>query len=196
MDEAVWETMWLWVSQALQEMLAHLKMCHMLDTLLWTCCTLKILLRVQPDYIYYWFYFDNLTNQIREKFVRLMFWYNLQTWSSKFGLRPICHRPDSMYLTVIRRRAHSPNCQMYLSKWQNVFVQIAKCICPNCKCICPTCKCIWLRSGDEQISPSYYQLLLAAGRKWVADLAGQPACCHQNRNPNRKFFFRYPFQFS
>ena len=108
MDEAVWETMWLWVSQALQEMLAHLKMCHMLDTLLWTCCTLKILLRVQPDYIYYWFYFDNLTNQIREKFVRLMFWYNLQTWSSKFGLRPICHRPDSMYLTVIRRRADFP----------------------------------------------------------------------------------------
>ena len=87
---------------------AHLKMCHMLDTLLWTCCTLKILLRVQPDYIYYWFYFDNLTNQIREKFVRLMFWYNLQTWSSKFGLRPICHRPDSMYLTVIRRRADFP----------------------------------------------------------------------------------------
>ena len=26
-----------------------------------------------------------------------------------------------------------PNCLMYLSKLQNVFVQIKKCICPNCK---------------------------------------------------------------
>ena len=26
-----------------------------------------------------------------------------------------------------------PNCKMYLSKLPNVFVQIAKCICPNCK---------------------------------------------------------------
>ena len=126
MDEAVWET----ITESVR--LFKKKMCQLLDTLLWTCCTLKTL-RANLILICYWFCFDNLTNQIREKFVRLMFWYNLQTWSSKFGLRPICHRPDSMYLTVIRRRAHSPNCQMYLSKWQNVFVQMIKCICPNGK---------------------------------------------------------------
>ena len=31
---------------------------------------------------------------------------------------------------------------MYLSIFWYVFVQIAKCICPNYKCICPNCKCI------------------------------------------------------
>ena len=134
MDEAVWETMWLWVSQALQEMLcsASKNVSHVRHSFVNMLYSEDI--AEGPTWLYcYWFCFDNLTNQIREKFVRLTFWYNLQTWSSKFGLQPICRRPDPMYLTVIRRRAHSPNCQMYLSKWQNVFVQMIKCICPNCQ---------------------------------------------------------------
>ena len=39
--------------------------------------------------------------------------------------------PQSVFVQMAK--CICPNCNMYLSKLQNVFVQIGKCICPNCK---------------------------------------------------------------
>ena len=43
---------------------------------------------------------------------------------------------DSVYLFTNIKTSLCPNCKMYLSKFLNVFVQISKCICPDCWQLC------------------------------------------------------------
>ena len=60
-----------------------------------------------------------------------------QVWTQLMSAIPPMMRPDQIWQELKRKPDHHigkwscPNCQVYLSKLSNVFVQIIKCICPN-----------------------------------------------------------------
>ena len=48
-------------------------------------------------------------------------------------IQPYCILPSNIVGTKQFSEAISQNCTIYSSKFQNVFVQIAECICPDCR---------------------------------------------------------------